>query len=233
MKLFLCSLFLSFAMPLSAALSPNEIVKHADLKRGLGTVSHSLTVDIENSNNKKESYKVLFKDVDTSLVEQTAPERARGRKLLMSGYDMWLFTKNIKKPVRISLDQKLTGEVSNGDIVRTNYAVDYEATLISEDKQSYKLNLLAKNNKVTYGKIEYVVTKTDFKPLEAVFFAVSGKALKKAVFSEFKMIDGISRSTRVTISDFIQKDKVSTMDFYGHKKESFKDSLFNKDRLEF
>lgn len=233
MKTLLCSLLLIFTTNLLAALSPNEIVQKADLKRGMGTVSHSLTVNIANSNNKSESYKVLFKDIDTSLVEQTAPERARGRKLLMSGYDMWLFTKNIKKPVRISLDQKLTGEVSNGDIVRTNYAVDYEATLISEDKTSYKLDLRAKNNKVTYGKIEYVIAKSDFRPLEAIFFAVSGKALKKALFGEFKEIEGMQRSTRVTISDFIMKDKISILNFTGHKKETFNNSLFNKDRLEF
>lgn len=234
MKTLMSTLFfLLIASIAEAALSPNEIVQKADLKRGLGEISHSFDVKITNSNGKSEEYHVSFKNVDSTLSEQTAPEKARGRKVLMLGYDMWLFTKNIKKPVRISLDQKLSGEVANGDIARTNYAVDYEATLLNEDQGEYLLDLKAKNNKVTYGKIQYRISKKDFKPIEATYYAVSGKALKKAVFENFKMIDGIERSTRMIISDFLLKDRTSTMDFSNHKKETFKDSLFNKDRLDF
>lgn len=233
-KILTSTLLLTFISSLAyAAPSANEIVKKADLKRGLGEVSHSFDVAITNSNGKSEQYHVYFKNVDSTLSEQTAPEKARGRKVLMLGYDMWLFTKNIKKPIRISLDQKLSGEVANGDIARTNYAVDYEAALLKEEKNEYLLELKAKNNKVTYGKIEYRIAKKDFKPLEATYYAISGKALKKATFENFKMIDGIERSTRMIISDFLIKDRTSTMDFSNHKKENFKDSLFNKDRLDF
>lgn len=231
MKSFLITILTLVSMQNLIAADPNQIVQKADLRRGLGTVSHSFEVKITNSNGKTENHKVYFQDVEKTLVEQTSPERAKGRKLLMNGYDMWLFTQNIKKPVRISLDQKMTGEVSNGDIARTNYAQDYEAKIILEDDKIYKLDLTSKNNKVTYGKIEYIVEKKSFKPIEATFFALSGKALKKAEFSEFKIIDGIERSTRMTISDFIQKNRTSIIDFYGHKKETFNNTLFNKDRL--
>lgn len=232
MKFFLISSLLSLILLSNVwAIDPNEIVRKADLKRGLGNISHSFEVDITNSSNKNESFIVYFKDVNTNLIDQTAPERARGRKLLMKDYDMWLLTKNVKKPIRISLEQKLTGEVSNGDIARTNYAEDYEATLLEETKTSYKLDLRAKNKKVTYGQIHYTVSKKDFAPVEATFFAVSGKELKKAQFSGFKMIDGQMRSTIMTINDYIQKNKISTLEFKNHKKEKFNESLFNKDRL--
>jgi hypothetical protein len=180
---------------------------------------------------------VAFKDVNNSLTEQTEPERARGRKILMRDYDIWLFTPNIKKALRISLEQKLTGQVANGDIARTNYAEDYEAKLLGIEKQNnievYRLDLKAKNNKVTYGKIEYVVAKKDFSPIEATFFAISGKPLKRANFSDFKPIQGMSRATKMVIQDYLQKDKVSTMIFSDHKPEKFSESIFNKERLEF
>ena len=220
-----------------AELSANDIVKKADLKRGLGNVSHSFNVTITDQDNKKEIFHVSFKDINASLTEQTEPERARGRKLLMKDYDIWLFTPNIKKALRISLEQKLTGQVSNGDIARTNYAEDYDATLIATEKKDgadiYRLDLKAKNKKVTYGKIEYVVAKKDFSPIEATFYAISGKALKHATFTDFKTVQGLSRSTKMLIQDFLQKDKTSTMIFSDHKLESFSESLFNKDRLEF
>lgn len=155
----------------------------------------------------------------------------------MRDYDIWLFTPNIKKALRISLEQKLTGQVSNGDIARTNYAEDYEATLLPPDKSDsapvYRLDLKAKNNKVTYGKIEYIVSKKDYGPIEATFFAISGKPLKRATFSDFRPIQGTSRATKMVIQDYLQKDKVSTLIFSDHKPENFSESLFNKDRLEF
>lgn len=233
---FLASFLISFNL-LAADLNPNDIVKKADLRRGLGNVSHSFNVTITNQDNKREVYQVDFKDVNASLTNQTEPERARGRKLLMKDYDIWLYTPNIKKPLRISLEQKLTGEVANGDIARTNYAEDYEATILSTEKigkeEVYKLELKAKNKKVTYGRIEYMVAKKDFTPLEATFFALSGKPLKSAEFSDFKQIQGMSRATKMTIRDYLQKDKFSVLVFSDHNPKKFDESLFNKDRLEF
>jgi hypothetical protein len=221
----------------SETFDANEIVKKADLKRGLGNVSHSFTVSITNQDDKKESYQVSFRDVNATLTLQVEPERAKGRKLLMKDYDIWLYTKNIKKPLRISLEQKLTGEVSNGDIAKTNYAEDYDAKIIGTEKingtDHFKLELIAKNKKVTYSKIEYYVTKKDFSPSEATFYALSGKPLKKAQFLDFKLILGTTRSTKMVISDYLQKEKTSTLVFSNHHPTKFDDSLFNKDRLEF
>lgn len=239
MKLFWINIFAFLIC--SAALAEvdiNDVVKKADQKRGLGNVSHSFIVTITNSGDSKvEVYKVSFKDMNASLSEQLEPERARGRKMLMKEYDMWLYTPNIKKPLRISLEQKLTGEVSYGDIAKTNYAEDYNAKLLSTDKingkEVYKIELTAKNKKVTYGRIEYLVEKKDNSPMEATFFALSGKPLKRAEFLDFKPIKGNNRSTKMLIHDFLLKDKTSTLVFSDHNQEKFDESLFNKDRLEF
>jgi hypothetical protein len=235
-SLFIVSFLISCKL-FSAEIDANEIVKKADLKRGLGNVSHTFKVEITNQDQKVEKYQVSFKDINASLTEQTEPERARGRKILMKDYDIWLFTPTIKKPLRISLEQKLTGEVANGDIAKTNYAEDYDAALLSVDKKGsdeiYKLELKAKNKKVTYGRIEYYVNKKDFAPMGATFFALSGKPLKSAIFSDFKSIQGMERATKMTIRDYLQKDKVSVLIFSDHKLQKFDDSIFNKDRLEF
>lgn len=237
---FQSALALSFLLSFNlhaADIDANEIVKKADLKRGLGNVSHSFTVSISNQDDKKEVYSVSFRDINSSLTEQTEPERARGRKLLMKDYDIWMYTPNIKKPLRISLEQKLTGEVANGDIAKTNYAEDYDASILSTEKRGaeeyYKLNLKAKNKKVTYGRIEYLVNKKDFAPLEATFYALSGKPLKSAEFSDFKPIQGVNRSTKMTIRDYLQKNKFSVLVFSAFKPQKFDDSIFNKDSLEF
>ncbi len=227
-----------FSLNIKAEPNAAEIVKKADLKRGLGNISHSFKVTITNKGDTKiEAYKVSFRDMNASLSEQLEPERARGRKMLMKDYDMWLYTPNIKKPLRISLEQKLSGEVSYGDIAKTNYAEDYDAKIISTEKKNnrdmYRLELTTKNKKVTYGKIDYIVDKKDFAPIEAIFYALSGKPLKRAEFLEFKFIAGNMRSTKMVIHDFLLPDKISTLIFSEHKPEKFDDSIFNKDSLEF
>ncbi len=221
-----------------AEIDANKLVEEADLKRGLGNISHEIKVNITNNKDSKiEGYLVKFKDVKTSLIIQTEPERAKGRKLLLEDYSMWLFTPNIKRPVRISLDQKLTGEVANGDIANTNYASDYDAkfmkSIMNEGKEYYQLDLTAKNKKVTYHRIEYLIEKNGSTPHSATFFAVSGKPLKRAIYTDFKPIKGKSRSTKMIIYDYINKDKFSTIVFSNHNEMKFPDSTFNKDRLEF
>jgi hypothetical protein len=220
-----------------AEIDANEIVKKADQKRGLGNISHSFNVILLDQDKKREEFHVSIKDVNNILSEQTSPEKARGRKFLVRDYDIWLYTPDIKKAIRVSLEQKLTGQVSNGDIAKTNYGEDYDAKLLpptkSDTGENYRLELKAKNNKVTYGRIEYLVSKKDFAPIGAVFFALSGKPLKRATFSDYKMVQGMTRSTKMTINDYIQKEKFSIMEFTNYKKEKFSDSLFNKERLEF
>lgn len=230
---FLFASFLIFPQIALCDMNANDIVKKADLKRGLGNVPHSFNVTITDQDQKNEVYHVLFKDINASLTEQTEPPRARGRKILMKDYDIWLFTPNIKKALRISLEQKLTGQVSNGDIARTNYAEDYEASILKSDSNNYLLNLIAKNKKVTYGKIEYLVSKKELNPVEATFFAISGKALKKATFSDFQMIHGMNRTTKMFIQDYIQRNKTSTMIFSDYKYEKVNEAQFNKEGMEF
>lgn len=238
MKKMMISLCLFFSSLSTYALDANEMVRKADLKRGLGNTEHTFTVQVTNTKtDKKELYKVFLKNVNSTLTEQLEPEKSKGRKMLMKDYDIWLFTPNIKKPIRISLEQKLTGEVSNGDIAKTNYAEDYDAKVLTTENtpngKMVKLELVAKNKKVTYGRIEYSLLEKDFSPQEAIFFALSGKPLKRARFLDYKKIQGEMRATKMIIQDYIQKEKESVLVFDNYKKESLNESMFNKDSLEF
>lgn len=229
--------FLVFTLCISlraAAQSADELVKGADLHRGLqGSFSMKVKALVQDGSEKSESiYSVKVRDVDTSLVEQISPARAQGRKLLMKGLDMWLFTPQVKKPIRISLQQKLTGEIANGDISRTNYAQDYDAKLVGEEKGSAILDLTAKDKRVTYSKIKYWVHKKSKKPIKAEFYALSGKLMKTATFSNFKKIEGVERMTKVTIQDAVVSTKKSILMYASQKSEKFPDSLFNKEQMD-
>jgi outer membrane lipoprotein-sorting protein len=212
------------------------LVKKADMHRGLQDSFSTVikTIVLNGADKNEQVYTVKVRDADTCLVEQIAPARAQGRKLLMKGLDMWLFTQQVSKPVRISLQQRLTGDISNGDISRTNYANDYSATVIGTDAKNKAtiLELLANDKKVTYHKIKYWITTANGYPLKSEFYALNGKLMKTAVFSDFKKINGLDRMTKVTIQDALAANKKSILIYSKHKSEKFADSLFNKEQMD-
>ncbi len=225
-------------MPFATALAetPLELVKKADARRGLqGSFSFNVKTQFQDKAEKNnQEYSVKVRDVETSLVEQVAPARAHGRKLLMKGFDMWLFTPQVKKAVRIGLQQRLTGDVANGDISRTNYAQDYRPTVVGKDAANGAviLDLKANDKRATYDRIKYWIEEKSAKPVKAEFYALSGKLMKTALFTDFKKIDGLDRMTKVTIQDAVVKTRKTVLIYSGHKVRSFSDSEFNKEQMD-
>jgi hypothetical protein len=234
---FLILLTLPFSRVARAALTADEIVLKADEARSpIEDFSMNTQItDVQKTDRKVNLYRVSSKGNKFALVEQKAPERLQGRKLLMHDHDLWLFSPNVSRPTRISFEQKLTGEVANGDIVRTNFAGDYSAQLVGEEKlpagDAYKIHLLAREKTVTYRSIDYWVLKANLRPLKAIFYALSGKALKSAAYSDFKPVFGKPRMSKVIVTDALQTGRTSEITYSGFKKENYDESFFNKERL--
>ncbi len=68
---------------------------------------------------------MLSKGNENTIVQVTEPASERGQIMLMKGRDLWVFMPNISQPVRLSLAQRLTGQVANGDLARANFVGDY------------------------------------------------------------------------------------------------------------
>ena len=68
-----------------------------------------------------------------SLVLFAQPARDAGKLMLKSGNDLWFFDPSTKASVRLSPQQRLLGQASNGDVVTVNLARDYRATLAAEE----------------------------------------------------------------------------------------------------
>lgn len=216
----------------------NAIVAKADsIRVPQGSYEFESTINAaEGGQTKSETgYKVYVKDLDTTLVVYTQPTTERGKSLLMLGEDLWIYLPNIKKPVRIPLQQRLSGEVSNGDIARLNFAKDYNATLSGEANVNgvdcYVLDLVAKSENKTYNKIKYWVSKADNRPIQAEFFTVSGQSLKTCVYEDFRESAGAVRPMRLTFQDSINKAKTSKLVFKEMTKKTLSDNMFTKDYL--
>ena len=111
----------------AATPDAEALLKRSDTYRN-GWPAYVLRVKITNFESGKSDEESLFevsqKGTDKTYVEFMSP-RDKGRHLLMLGDDMWIYLPDTSRPVRITPLERLSGDASNGDVARTNYAVDY------------------------------------------------------------------------------------------------------------
>lgn len=225
--------------PASKATKAAEILKHADDARAPDG-DFSFFVKIKDYDGSKilrtNLYKVFCKGDQYALIETEQPTRLKGRKILLRGEDLWLYLPSVKRPTRISLQQRLTGEVANGDIARTRFFDDYVAKVGSTEtvngKPYYVLDLRAKNDSVTYRRVQLWVDQKSHQPLKANFYAISGKLLKTSVYSDFKPALGLPRASKVVIQDALAPNKQSHLSYSQYKRENLDESFFTKESLQ-
>ena len=220
------------------APAPDEIVAKADEIRSPQldyTVGAKVTSIKPDGARKEAEYEVLVKGKDKTIIKTLSPEFERGRTLLMLGRNLWAFLPDISKPVRISLQQRLLGEVANGDIARANFSGDYKAVLLRTEKiekASYHvLELTAAGEDVTYNRVVYWVRADNYRPYKAEFHALSGRLLKTCIYDGYKEMAGRMRPSKLTLSDPLTKGQLSTIEYHDMKVKGLPDKLFTKDYM--
>ena len=181
------------------------------------------------------TYEVMIKGRGNTVIKTLTPPIDRGRVLLMLGRDMWAFLPDVSKPLRISLRERLLGEVANGDIARVNYYGDYTAEILRaediEARSYYVLSLTAKTDDVTYAKGILWVDKENFKPLKAEFYGISGRLLKTCSYESYKELAGRKRPSRLIMHDPIVKGQMSTIEYGNMDVAPLPDKYFTKDYM--
>lgn len=219
----------------SAGLDPETILKKSDAMR-LPQTDYTVMVRVtENRPNKEpkgSQFKALSKGRERCVVQTLAPAIDRGRVLLMNGNDFWAYLPNVSKPIRISLQEKLTGEVANGDLARANFSGDYEPTLVAsknkEDAGFYILDLKAKSETVTYGRVKLWVDKKTFRANHSEFYAFSGRILKTCTYENFKNMGGGTWPTKLVMRDAVNKDNYSVLTYEQMEVKPLPEKFFTK-----
>jgi outer membrane lipoprotein-sorting protein len=218
-------------------LDAQALLRRSDQLRN-GASSFVVRVKITNFNagkpDEEHLYQVSQKGLDKTHVEFLSP-REKGRFLLMLGDDMWIYLPDTSRPVRITPLERLTGDASNGDVARTNYAFDYDAAWLRTEKagnvECHVLELVAKRKGSTYRRIEYWVRAEDARPVKAEFYLASGKHIKSATFDEYRQTGGSMRLVRMTISDQIRKTSRSVIEYSDYEARELPDKLFSQGRM--
>jgi len=175
-----------------------------------------------------------------SLVRFAAPQRDAGKLLLKNGNDLWFYDPSSQASIRLSPQQRLLGQASNGDVLTVNLAKDYQAEVKGEEdladgervlRRSYKLGLTAASPDVTYHRIEMWVDASSSRPIKARFFAESGHLLKTAYYRKFQSQLGRERPTEVVIIDGLDPAWVTVMRYADYAWRDVPDAWLQRDFL--
>ena len=175
-----------------------------------------------------------------SLVRFVLPARDTGKLLLKNGNDLWFYDPGTKASVRISPQQRLMGEASNGDVVTVNFARDYKATLAADEtitdgerktRRAHKLALEASTDDATYASIELWVDTENKWPIKARFLADSGRLLKTAYYRRFQSQLGMERPTETVIIDGINPQAVTIVRLSDFAARNIPSAWFQRDYL--
>lgn len=175
-----------------------------------------------------------------TLLRFVQPARDAGKLMLKSGNDLWFFDPGTKASVRISPQQRLMGQASNGDVVTVNFARDYKATLAGSEviqdgerksRKTHKLMLAAATEDAAYATIELWIDVDNSAPLKARFFADSGRLLKTAYYRRFLSQLGAERPTETVIIDGVNPQSVTIVRFSDFTARNIPASWFQRDFL--
>jgi hypothetical protein len=180
-------------------------------------------------------YRVLSKGNENTVVLTTEPASERGQILLMKARELWAFLPSVSQPVRLSLAQRLTGQVANGDLARANFAGDYTAKLLRNEtldgERHHVLELTAVDRSVTYQRVVYWVKQATGSPLKAEFYSLSNRLLKTCTYEKVQTMAGRLRPTRLVMVDALRRGEQSVLDYSDMKLRDLPDKVFTKDYL--
>ncbi|MBX3617759.1 outer membrane lipoprotein-sorting protein [Nitrosomonas sp.] len=220
-----------------------ELLAKADEYRNFKGKSFTFDLKLNSMETGKDdqifTLKVEILNSHTSLVIYSEPISERGKVLLMAQKNLWFYAPSSHKPIRITPQQRLLGEASNGDVASTDFSGDYDPhyvdTEVVDSVTCHVLELTAKANSLaTYEKLKLWVRADDFKPYKADFFGVSGKLLKTAYFRRYEKLPNLGEKEQLTSIQIINpltEGKQTLMEYSNFNVTEIPVSRFNPNTL--
>jgi len=218
---------LLFSAP-AYAVDGDQILNQVD--RNLAPESYEMyrkLINIEPDGKRKEF--VLFtvkKGNDKIAGVFISPASEKGRSTLRLGENIWLYIPNVGKPIRItSLQSVIGGIFNNSDIMRLDYAVEYDVTRVED--QEYLLLLKAKTKTVAYDQLKMWVDKEKVQPTKIECLTEASVLIKTIYFRDIQDFGaGIVRPATVETDSPLYKGYRSIMLFANVKKRELADEVF-------
>lgn len=175
-----------------------------------------------------------------NLVRFVGPARDAGKLMLRNGMDLWFYDPANRASVRISPQQRLLGQASNGDVMTTNLARDFDAEWMGEERvqdgekrerRTVILRLTGLRGDVAYPLVEYWVDPGNKQPVKATYYTAEGRLLKSAWFRRFEEMLGAVRPTETVIVDGLNNQWVTIMRNANYRYRDVPEAWLQRDYL--
>ena len=231
-----------------AAISAQEMVVAADAVRNPGQPfrATSTLTDYVGGRPRDKVVLVVFAREDkrtgqfNNVVRYVEPPRDQGKLVLYAGSALWFYDPASKAAVRISAQQRLTGQASNCDVLTINMQRDYRARLIGpEDLQdadrqkraTWHLDLTAGGPDAIYSRIEIWLEQGTYRMVKGRFYSDSGRLLKTAYYRRYAEQLGVIRPTETILIDAIDSSLVTSVVSSDMRPQDIPDAWFQRDYL--
>jgi Outer membrane lipoprotein-sorting protein len=175
-----------------------------------------------------------------NLVRYAEPPRDAGKMVLFKGKDLWFYDPNSKASIRISPQQRLMGQASEGDVLSVNLARDYTAKIVGEEtlqdadhnnRDCWHLDMAAATPEAVYNHVEYWAERGTYRPIKGKFYADSGRLLKVAYYHNYREQAGEQRPAQVILIDAVNPNLATTIDYSGYRFQDIPESWLQRDYL--
>lgn len=175
-----------------------------------------------------------------TLIRFMAPTRDSGKLMLKAGNDFWFYDPASRASVRLSPQQRLLGQASNGDVVTVNFASDYRAALGPRDeiqdgerkkRDATRLDLSSVTDNASYRRIELWVDSSNNQPIKGKFYADSDRLLKTVYYRRYQKQLGADRPTETVIIDGLDPKWVTVMRYSDFNFRDVPESWMQRDYL--
>jgi len=234
--------------PLARAETAAEIVAAADKVRNPSRPFRStdtLTEYVSGQPKNQNVVVVLAKEDPVThqfrnLIRFAQPARDAGKMVLLDNRAFWFYDPASQASVRISPQQRLTGQASVADVLNINLALDFTAATIGQEtiqdadhkeRVCDHLDLKASNPLASYSHIEYWVERGTHYPIKGKFYSDSGRLLKILYFRGFHEVLGQIRPAEAVLIDAVSSTLVTTVAYGDMTFQDIPDAWFQRDYL--
>jgi len=232
----------------TAPISVQEMLGKADAIRNPGQpfrVTSTLT-DYVGGRPRDKVVLVVFAREDkgtkqfNNLVRYVEPPRDLGKLVLYAGSILWFYDPASKAAIRISAQQRLVGQASNGDVLTVNLQRDYTGKLIGpetlqdadrQNRECWHLDLAAANADAIYSRIEMWLEQGTYRMVKGKFYSDSGRLLKVAYYRRWQEQLGVVRPSETLLIDAVDSKLVTSVASSDMRAVDIPDAWFQRDYL--
>jgi outer membrane lipoprotein-sorting protein len=225
-RAFLAAALLAAALISASAADFKSILKAIDDLSDMGKKDFSALYDIvsEKPGEKPTTTQVkIFRrdDHDQLVILIQKPEAQKGQGYLKIDDNVWFYDPESGNYSHSTMKENINNsEAKNSDFKKYTFSDDYDIEKTAEGKlgafETWVIDLVAKNNEVSYQKIRLTVRKDKAVPLKEEDFSVNGKLMRTTLYlptyvqagdklipAKIKMVDELNKGEQsvVTISD--------------------------------